>query len=146
MKSLESRYRFFREHGGFIVGESAVSAIHLARAEESAETLGLVCYWEPDPEPWDGASEAPMLLLWGAVYRSGQLDHAENVKRGEIGLASIMVSVDSYRDPYLRVYAAELFAEALDVLDDEDQAEADKLAKRATFAAGAIQGRNHAHH
>jgi hypothetical protein len=139
MKSLESRYRFFREHGGSIVGESAVCAIQLARAEESAETLGLVCYWEPDPEPWDGASEAPMLLLWGAVYRSGQLDHAENVKRGEIGLASIMVSVDSYRDPYLRVYAAELFAEALSVIDGEYQAEADKLAKRATFAAGSMQ-------
>ena len=123
---LAKRYRFFREHAGYIVGERAVCALALARAEQAAEKRGLYFHKEEDSHEWDGDCPAPRYVLWCAVFRSEECEDA---------LAGVgAVGVNDLRDPYLRVVAAELFSEALDVLDDEDSEQAETLAQRATYA------------
>lgn len=132
---LATRYAWFREHGGGWVGHSAEQAIALARAEMRAQDR-LVCVWRDEDEEWDGDCDPPAVCLWGAVYRSEDVDdYSHRVLTRDAPLASLgMVGVDSLNDPYLRVCAAELFAEALHALDDEDQESANVLASRATFA------------
>jgi len=106
MKHLAERYRFFREHAGGVVGQSAVVAMHLARAEARAEELGLRWDHEPEREPWDGDCPAPEYNRTVYVYDPND--------PGGCWLASLgQVGVNLYEDPYLRVCAAELFAEVL---------------------------------
>jgi hypothetical protein len=140
METLKSRYEFFKAHAGYILGEAAVCAMKLARAEVRAETRGLAVVWEAETEAWDGDCPAPEELLYGAVFKAEDVDEYHGTaKRGARSYAGLgMVGVDSMRDPYLRVCAAELFAEALDgALDEEDAEAAEALAMRATYAAGA---------
>lgn len=127
-RRLLAAYTFFRENAGGIVGESAATAWALARAEETGRERGLTFVTEDEEEPWDGDCEAPTYVLWCAVFLP--------FRRSRGGcLASLgMVGVNSMRDPYLRVVAAELMSEALAVLDAEDQATADTYAARATLA------------
>lgn len=137
MKTLAERYAFFRANAGGIVGESAICAMRLARAEETAERIGLTCFWNEESDAWDGdvGCEAPALCLWGAVYKRDDVNEQGYPLRRQNWISSLgMVGVESYRDPYLRVVAAELFLEALSVIDGEWQIEADKLSERATYA------------
>lgn len=139
MTTLLDRYRFFRANAGSIVGESALSAWRYAHAERKAESLGLTCVMQDEQEPWDGDCPAPKFVLWCAVFKDSDIDHHGQSYRKSTWIASVgMVGVNSMRDPYLRVVAAELYVEALDVLDQEHQAEADELASRATYAAVAV--------
>ena len=110
---LRDRFRFFHEHAGYVVGEAAVCALRLARAEERAERLGLRVEWEPEHEPWDGDCPAPPIVAFAYVPRLD--DH-------KLSLASLgMVGLNDWRDHYKRVVEAELFAEALATLDEEEQ-------------------------
>lgn len=122
-KPLEARYRFFKANAVYVVGRSAACAMALARAEQKAHELGLTVEWLPEDHPWDGDCEAPPIHVWGRVI----VDGACIAALGGVGLTS-------WTDPYVRVVEAELFQEALAVLDHEDELEADKLAARATFA------------
>lgn len=130
--TLVDRYTFFREHAGYVVGQSAVCALALARAEKRAEEIGLVCMWRDEIEPWDGDCEPPKYCLWGCVWH--QLVPGDRRPLASLG----MVGVNSIRDPYLRVCSAELFAEALERLDADNDREATReaefLASRATYA------------
>lgn len=104
-------YRFFREHT-MRIGYHAVDAIALARAEARAWSLGLHFAIHDEEEPWDGETPAPPLLVWCAVYERD--DHSAP-------LASLgMVGLMARNDPYLRVVRAELFAEALERIDERD--------------------------
>ena len=132
-KSLYARYKFFHEHAGFASPPGAVAcALTLARAEERAEREGLNFVVEDDDLSWDGEGRAPKYLLWCAVYEAGK-------RRPGQQLASLGgVGVNTLSDPYLRVVAAELYAESFAHLDTgRDQAAtlaAAELAERATYA------------
>lgn len=128
---LAKRYRFFRENGGGIVGESAVCALALAKAEQKAEQRGLTVTWEDEDLPWedlrgDLETERPAIWAWAGVRHP---DHPKHVLSGLGG-----IGLNSMRDPYVRVVEAELFSEALDALDKEDEQAASVLAERATYA------------
>lgn len=103
MVDLLERYRFFREHAGYVAGRAAESALGLARAERWAEASGLEVSWEWDTCPWDGDEPLPEgTEVYVAVARLG----------GEVVGALGQVAVSGMRDPYLRVVAAELAWEA----------------------------------
>lgn len=128
--TLKERTMFFRSQGFKVY-----AAVQHARAEQAAESRGLVCYWSYSQEEWDGDCEPPTHCLDGAVYRAKDMNHYDHPMRSARCLASLgMVGVNNVNDPYLRVCAAGLFIEALALLDAEDQREADKLAERATYA------------
>ena len=141
LTTLRDRFRFFHEFGGGIVGERAVSAMALARAEINGEKYRLALVLEDEDIPWEPGhegEEAPRHWLWAAIYRAQDVNETEGrAKRGREGnaLASLGgIGLDSLRDPYLRVVRAELLWEALNALNVEWQEEADKLANRATLA------------
>jgi hypothetical protein len=111
VSALYDRYRFFRKHAGYIVvGLSAVYAMRLARAEQAAERLGLVVWWENEEDPWDGESPAPEYLMRAAC--SWKKDMTKY--RHPHVLASLgMIGFSEWNDPSRRVVEAELFHEAL---------------------------------
>lgn len=66
--SFARRYRFFREHGGGVIGEDALCAFNLARAELEAEKLEFVATWEPDCEEYLlGDGEEQPNEVWGCI-------------------------------------------------------------------------------
>lgn len=143
---LYARYRFFHEHAGWATPPGkAAYALALAKAEREAERRGLTVVWEDEMLPWDGDCEAPPIHVMASIYHP---DRPEDCQRGHphyyvlahlggIGLNSMRgIGLNSMRDPHVRVVEAELFQEALGVLDDEDEDAAQVLAERATFAAG----------
>lgn len=138
--TLKDRFRFFQKHAGYIVGKRAECAMRLARAEEKAETVGLTVVWEWEEIPWEPCHEGetpPANWLCGLVYKKEDVDEYHGtVKNSRATSYACLgcVGVDSMRDPYLRVCAAEMLAEALSEIDKEWQAEADELAKRPTLA------------
>ncbi len=153
MKTIAERYAFFKENAGYRTDGhrpsgtcgAATCAMGLARAEATAERLGLWVHWTECDLEWDGDCEPPKYCLDACVYRAEDNENDERAtawegpspKRGAKLLASLgMIGFESRRDLYLRVVTAELFSEALDELDGEFQDEADKLAERATYAAG----------
>ncbi len=103
MTQLIEAYRFFRENAGNIVGESAVCAMRLARAERAAQERGWTFDWQWDDEPYelgDGESDTPTEVL-GCVLRD------------ESG--RVLGSLWGIGDPspaYVRVVQAELASEA----------------------------------
>lgn len=125
------RYRFFRENGSdSIVGRSAVYAFALASAEQTAEKRGLVAVWEDEEESYESVYGEPLPdgvagPFWAAVR------HPET---NEVLASMGMITLAMGGDPYRRFVDAELFQEALDVLDEEDEEAARVLATRATYA------------
>ena len=153
-RQLVEAFRFFHEHAGYVVGERAVCALRLARAEMRAKELGLKVTWDDEDLPWDGDCEAPKIHARATVLHP---DHADadtsdlsvrfpffDRKDGSRGrtptvLAALgSIGLDSWRDSYVRVVEAELFSEALGELDAERDAiatvQASELASRATYA------------
>jgi hypothetical protein len=139
-QTLIERYRFFRAHAGSWVGHSAEQALDLARAEETAERVGLMVVWEYETDfAWEACHEGetpPGEWLCGLVYKTEDVDQYQGTARRHAHSYACLggVGVDSMRDPYLRVCSAELLSEALREIDKEWQADADVLAARATFA------------
>src|ERR1019366_185822 len=128
--SLVEAFRFFHENAGGVVGESAVGAIALARAEARAESIGLTVDWEDEDHAWDADCPAPPIHVWGRVHAPG--DKRDTIASlGSVGLLS-------WRDSYVRVVEAELYQEALATLDERAETlaceQAAELAERATFA------------
>ena len=142
VKTLYQRYRFFHELAGYVVGQSAVCALALARAEETAERRGLMVLWEDEDEPWDSDCPEPTYVMWAGVYwreddDQGRYQGRYRARRSP-PLASVgMVGFNTWNDPYRRVVEAELFMEALSgEVDRLDQEAANELAARATYAGG----------
>lgn len=128
MTTLYERYRFFRAHAGGIVGESAVCALALARAEERADAIGLEPRFVDSDLSWDGDCPAPAILVDGWIEDPS----------GRVVASLCSIGVESWSDPYVRVVTAEMFADALVWLDHEAyqraSVEASVLASRATYA------------
>ncbi len=102
--------RFFRQHGGGVVGEAARGALDLARAEREAERRGWRTDWEYD----EGAD-------WSWLDQPGF--EREKAKEHEVYVAIlrdkngyVLASLGGIFDPdrrYMRVVEAELASEAL---------------------------------
>ena len=138
MKTIEQRYKFFFDELYAEDDNAAITAMDLARAEHRAETLGLVCSYEPDEViPWDEEDGTPLaqLVVWRAEDVQWELKMF-SVKHGARCLA-VMGGIrrDSPRE-HVRVLTAEVYQLALEALDAEVQAAADELAGRATYASG----------
>ncbi len=103
MPQPREAYRFFRENAGYIVGESAVCAMRLARAERAAQDRGWSFDWQWDDEPYelgDGEPEPPNEVL-GCVLRD---EHGR-------ALGSLW-GIGDPSPAYVRVVQAELASEA----------------------------------
>ena len=50
---LRRAFQFFLEHAGGVVGQAAIGALHLARAELEAQDRGWHFKWEPEDMPED---------------------------------------------------------------------------------------------
>jgi hypothetical protein len=131
---LAKRYRWFREHGSV----TAVWALALARAEQTAKKRGLHAVWEDEDEsyesvygePLDESADGPF-WVW-VPHPEKQSPFAHRWPIASLGMVTLAKTVG--RDPYARFVEAELFSEALDVLDEEDEQAAHVLAQRATYA------------
>jgi len=103
-KSLVDAYRFFRTHAGRRVGRSAEGAIVLARAEAFAAAHGWEIRLEDEQERYEDVygEPAPSSAEFVCVIA---YDEAHEII-GSLGF------VDVRDRDYVRVVAAELFAEA----------------------------------
>lgn len=109
--------RFFRENAGYVVGERMRCAWALAKAEERAKEAGLRVVWEDESEPWYGDCPAPPIIVFARV--------PDDATGRYVSLASLgMIGLNSWSDPYVRVVEAELFSEALDILDERRESSA----------------------
>lgn len=144
MATIQERYRFFLdEHAGYVVGRAAEGALDLARAEAWAEEMEdagrLSIRWEYDDEPYDqdiytqeeaarkfdtGAWTGP----YGCVLRL----------EGDVAasLWGIVFGPEELNDPYARVVAAELAAEARSDFAREE-AERERAARQDIATVGA---------
>ncbi len=123
-KRIVEAFRFFHEQAGGIVGQRAVGAIALARAEVRAKEMGMTVWFEDEDHPWDGDCEAPPIHVWAACYR-GSADAWNSHKGTSRPLASLGgIGLLTWNDPYVRVIKAELFMEALEEIDAEHEREA----------------------
>ncbi len=108
-------FRFFREHAGYVVGERALCAMRLARAEERLERIteqgGARIVWDFDDFAdlsWMDAEELKReheVLACRVEFRCASC-------RGWQTVAALCGIVDASND-YRRVIEAELAAEAL---------------------------------
>lgn len=99
---FKRRYTFFKKHAGSIVGEAALCAFRLARAEVEAEARGFETEWVWDEEEYQlGDDETPPDEVLGCIVTApnGEED-------------SLWGVCDPTHD-YCRVVAAELAAEVL---------------------------------
>jgi hypothetical protein len=110
-----SDFRFFHANMGGIVGQRAIGAASLARAEAYAEAMGWTCEWQ-----WDDCSAYDHCADWGCECckneHTTQIDHQHEVcllrnADGEV-LAVLGGIIDADRD-YRRLIEAELASEAM---------------------------------
>ena len=112
-RTLRRRWRFFFDHAGGIVGERAVTAMALARAEMHAEAADWYVLWEPDECPdlsWLGPGEEVGEVLCAVLVRMPQSASDGN-------LSTVLASLCGIVDPdasYRRVVEAELALEAME--------------------------------
>lgn len=102
--------RFFREHGGGVVGEATRGALGLARAEREAERRGWLVEWE-----WDDDADWSWLDQPG-LEREKARDHEVYVATLKDRQGRALASLGGIFDPddkYRRVVEAELAYEAL---------------------------------
>lgn len=105
-KQLIRRYRFFFENAGYVVGQRAVCALSLARAEQHAWDNDWQCSWE-----WDDCPD----LSWMSEEELKQ-EHEVLCCVLKDGDGNVLGSLCGITDPdnsYRRVVEAELAAEAL---------------------------------
>jgi len=105
-RDLRERFAFFQEHAGYIIGERARCALHLARAELAAEDSGWAVEWEWEQDiddSWMSEAERAKDHEWTCALLK---DAGGNV------LASLGGICDADRT-YRRVVEAELADEAL---------------------------------
>jgi len=123
--ALREAWRFFHDAAGGIVGERAVTAMSLARAEARAAELGISFYWFNDPEPDVSWMDADQLAEWraGDVRMEAARAVLDTDDADDYGstLASLY-GIHGADDEYRRVVNAELALEALASLEAERNA------------------------
>lgn len=120
---LLSRYRFFRQHAGGIVGRNAEGAIALARAdrliEAAAEEDVARVEWADDEEPYEHGvyTLAEIAAKFESNEWSGPYGCVIYIE-GEVAesLWGITLGPADLNDPYARVVVAELAAQCEDDL------------------------------
>jgi hypothetical protein len=116
-RDLRSRFQFFFEHAGHVVGERAASALALARAERwlsvEAEGIERVRVDDSDPDLSWMSDEERKRVHEVEVFALVRVcpDHGADCRHAE-WLASVGNVVDADRD-YSRVLWAELAAEIM---------------------------------
>jgi hypothetical protein len=134
-KRFYDRVRFFLEHAGYSTPPGRLAcAWRLAEAEARGIQEGLIFNHCPEWDEWDADVPKPKYVLLCEVWES---EAARDF--GACSLASLgMVGVNSLADPYLRVVRAELYRDALRLIDESRDAqateEAQSLMTRATYA------------
>lgn len=126
-EDLRKRFRFFHENAGGIVGQSAIGAIELARAELRLEEMqdngeDVAAWWEDDPEPYDVGTvvtEDEARALFESNAWTGPYGCIVRVGETYASLWGIVLGPRGTDDPYARVVMAELASEALDGADRE---------------------------
>ena len=104
-------FRFFHENAGYVVGQRAIGAAALARAEEKAADAGITFRWEHDHDPdisWMSETEKKQdheILGCMAMSVCGECGQRKQ-------LASLWGIVDPSNE-YRRVIEAELALEAI---------------------------------
>jgi hypothetical protein len=81
-------------------------------------------------EPLDESADGPFWVWVPHPEKQSPFTHRWPI--ASLGMVTLAKTVG--RDPYARFVEAELFSEALDVLDEEDEQAAHVLAQRATYA------------
>jgi hypothetical protein len=126
-RNLLERFRFFHKHAGGVVGEAAVGALNLARAEKWAEDNGLAVHWEDEEDmdvTWMDQRQLERLargidfMLFAVLTTEEVVEEREGLQGipshapvyGSIG--GVHLGPDGINDPYARVVAAELALEA----------------------------------
>jgi hypothetical protein len=124
---LLKRWQFFREHAGYVVGQRAIGALELARAEIAGERSDMRIVWQDD---------ADADTSW--LEQEGFERELQEWRRGDMSCESALVYLDGdvlaslggifgADDAYRRVVNAELVSEALATLE----------AKRALYSPSA---------
>lgn len=126
---LVKRWQFFRKHAGGIVGETAKTALELARAEIAAERSDMRIVWTDDADADTSWLEQDGFEQDLAEWRRGDMT-CEQVcvyLDGEVlaSLGGIFGADDAYR----RVVSAELASEAFATLEAKRELRAATLAK-----------------
>lgn len=143
MNELRKAFQFFFQHAGYCVGSRAIGALALARAEREAyshepEYGSLTASWHGDDSGSDTWGDHE---YWCAGARRGECEGHETLYckvtyfNPETRRVETLASVGGVIDPdasYCRVIEAELFSEALAILD---QRYADSMKNVATLAA-----------
>ena len=117
---LRESFRFHLQHGGYSVPPGrAMCALQMVRAEQTARDLNLKVRWEEEDIEPDFDDERD-----NAAIRSGKLDwlfaYVPDPTTSEryAVLASLGGIAVRPNDPYRRVVEAELYAEAIGILQD----------------------------
>lgn len=131
--SLREAWRFFQEHAGGIVGQSAIGALSLARAEAQAKERRLTFEWDEDSDAdlsWCDTCAYVLDVGRRESVRREKVEHYQShtqyycLAKGPDGtvLASLCgIDFGSGRgpwskDPYCREVEAQLASEALALL------------------------------
>lgn len=105
LEKLGKEVAFFKENAGYVVGQRAEGALHLAKAEKIAKELDWTYEWTEDPEEWQGDEERPFEVL------TVLLRDENNERVASLGGVGMSGNARKDRD-YGRVVEAELAYEA----------------------------------
>ena len=121
-QATRQSFRFFFEHAGYVVGERAIGALALARAEAKAKQDGVHFDWQEDcdvdlgdHEVWCSDERANRQhdheVLYCVAYKDCYCKNAAHKPHRDI-VASLSGIIDPDRN-YRRIVEAELALEAL---------------------------------
>jgi hypothetical protein len=120
-------FRFFHENAGYVVGERAIGAAALARAEarldEAIDNGSATVKWEWDDEPYDHGymTDKEVAAKFESNEWTGPYGCTVTVGEETESLWGIVVGPRGTDDPYCRVIAAELAEEVFHQVDREAQ-------------------------
>lgn len=108
--ALRPAFRFFHEWAGYCVGERAIGALSLVRAERQAHDAGHSFEWSIDPEidSSEFSDERPTWALWQCVMRAGCPSDEEGRVLASLHGIDFGREGEPWGDPYRRVVEAEL--------------------------------------
>ncbi len=97
-------YQFFRDEASYVVGQRALGAIQLARAEAYAAEQEWEAIWQDDPEPYDceGDQCGHYHEVYGCILQDNRGNHLDS-----------LWGIGDPSSAYRRVVEAELASNAM---------------------------------